>query len=264
MSGPAISLAPQRSPAVTHAQPVVGRTHWQSAHQMVTWFGAMQAQDLGSGEWSFGVRNPALTQADIAAATENRELLRTWPMRGTVHFVPPVGAQSPSARARRRPGGASHPVLSQPWSGQCQGLRWLDGLDHGRCASGVAGDSLMAIDLDGLDLLTCADALDSPAPMSGILLLPGFDEYLLGIKDRSLMLGEGDFKRIVPGGNGIFKPTIVADGRVIGTWQGTVKRDRVDIKATPFGAFTTQDREGITAAAAGYGAYLGLSARITT
>jgi hypothetical protein len=48
----------------------------------------MQAQDLTSGLWSFGVRLPAYTVSDVTAALERRESVRTWPMRGTIHFVP--------------------------------------------------------------------------------------------------------------------------------------------------------------------------------
>jgi hypothetical protein len=64
-----------------------------SPADVVAWMGAMQAQDLASGEWSFGVRCEGLTQADVHQATVNREILRTWPMRGTVHFVPPADAK---------------------------------------------------------------------------------------------------------------------------------------------------------------------------
>ena len=65
----------------------------RSPDEIVTWFGAMQAQDLASGHWSFGVRNLTLTDADVQRATEDRRILRTWPMRGTVHFVPPADAR---------------------------------------------------------------------------------------------------------------------------------------------------------------------------
>src|SRR3954470_24620221 len=60
---------------------------------IVTWFGAMQAQDVNSGLWSLGVRLPGATLDDITAALERREALRTWPMRGTVHFVPSADAR---------------------------------------------------------------------------------------------------------------------------------------------------------------------------
>ncbi|HEX8629280.1 MAG TPA: winged helix DNA-binding domain-containing protein, partial [Catenuloplanes sp.] len=60
---------------------------------VVSWFGAMQAQDMASAMWSLGVRLPAFTAADVHAALERREALRTWPMRGTVHLVPPRDAR---------------------------------------------------------------------------------------------------------------------------------------------------------------------------
>ena len=60
---------------------------------VATWFGAMQAQDLASGKWSFGVRLPDWGEADIDAAIERGDILRTLPMRGTIHFIPPADAR---------------------------------------------------------------------------------------------------------------------------------------------------------------------------
>ncbi len=39
---------------------------------VVTWLGAMQAQDLASGLWSFGARLPGFTVGDVTAALERR------------------------------------------------------------------------------------------------------------------------------------------------------------------------------------------------
>jgi len=52
-----------------------------------------------------------------------------------------------------------------------------------------------------------------------VCLLPGFDEYLLGYADREIVLDAAASRRVVPGGNGVFRPTIVVDGRVVGTWR---------------------------------------------
>src|SRR5256885_15918954 len=51
---------------------------------VVTWLGAMQAQDLASGLWAFGVRLPRFTLDDVTPALERREAVRTAPLRGTV------------------------------------------------------------------------------------------------------------------------------------------------------------------------------------
>jgi hypothetical protein len=53
----------------------------------------------------------------------------------------------------------------------------------------------------------------------GTVLLPGFDEFVLGYGDRSAVLDPEFATRIVPGGNGMFLSTVVVDGRVVGTWR---------------------------------------------
>jgi hypothetical protein len=64
-----------------------------------------------------------------------------------------------------------------------------------------------------------AALLDDGVPgQRSVLLLPGFDEFLLGYQDRSLVLAPEHANKIVPGGNGVFKKTIVAGGEVVGTW----------------------------------------------
>lgn len=54
--------------------------------------GALQAQDYSSGVWSLGVRS-GLTQGQVEQAVRDREVVRTWPMRGTIHFVPAEDAR---------------------------------------------------------------------------------------------------------------------------------------------------------------------------
>ncbi|MBN1091890.1 AlkZ family DNA glycosylase [Blastococcus sp. TML/M2B] len=53
----------------------------------------------------------------------------------------------------------------------------------------------------------------------GTLLLPGFDEFVLGYRDRSAVLDAEFATRVVPGGNGMFLSTVVVGGRIVGTWR---------------------------------------------
>lgn len=50
------------------------------------------------------------------------------------------------------------------------------------------------------------------------LLLPGFDEYVLGYADRLFAMADDHHRRLVPGNNGVFKRSVVIGGRVVGTW----------------------------------------------
>lgn len=48
---------------------------------------ALQGQDWRSSKWAIGVRSPGLTSHDIVAAFNERRIVRSWPMRGTVHLT---------------------------------------------------------------------------------------------------------------------------------------------------------------------------------
>jgi hypothetical protein len=73
-----------------------------------------------------------------------------------------------------------------------------------------------------------------PAAPDDVYLLPGFDEYLLGYKDRSAVLAPEHAQNVVPGNNGMFLPMIVAAGQVVGTWKRAIKKKGVDVTLHPF------------------------------
>jgi hypothetical protein len=63
-----------------------------SALDVTRTLGALQAQDYASGAWSLGVRS-GRTAAQVEDAVHAREVVRTWPMRGTIHWVPAEDAR---------------------------------------------------------------------------------------------------------------------------------------------------------------------------
>jgi hypothetical protein len=65
------------------------RTQFTDPAEVVRWFCAMQGQDYLGALWSVGQRLKKCLQKDIEASIERREIVRTWPMRGTLHFVAP-------------------------------------------------------------------------------------------------------------------------------------------------------------------------------
>jgi hypothetical protein len=327
---------------------------------VVEWFGALQAQDLSSMMWSLGVRLPALTSADIHQALERREALRTWPMRGTIHLVPPrdarwmvelLGAKPLAGAAKRREylglsaktADASVDALAEALAGgvrltraQClevldkAGLagegqrgyhvlwyasqravtciapsigseqtfalledwapdqaapdrdealgivaeryfrghgpasradlqRWA-GLTATEVKAGIAaaGDTLAAVTVGGTEMYADAALLeDHPKlPRTAMHLLPGFDEYMLGYKDRSLMLDAAHATAIVPGGNGIFQATLTRAGRVVGTWRRTTGKTKTTVDIHPLVDLPAADRKRAEAALKPYAHFL--------
>lgn len=66
------------------------------------------------------------------------------------------------------------------------------------------------------------------------LLLPAFDEYILGYKDRLFAMTGTTHEHVAPGNMGVFRKTVVIDGVVRATWQGAGGRLNVaDIAGVP-------------------------------
>jgi hypothetical protein len=61
--------------------------------EVVSWFGAVQAQDYLGALWALGSRLRKATEASVEDALARRALIRCWPMRGTLHFVAAADAR---------------------------------------------------------------------------------------------------------------------------------------------------------------------------
>ncbi len=65
----------------------LARAAFRKPEDVVSWFGAVQAQDYLGALWAIGQRLRNATEAKIEAAEARRAIVRLWPMRGTLHFV---------------------------------------------------------------------------------------------------------------------------------------------------------------------------------
>ena len=318
---------------------------------------AMQAQDLPGAKWSVGLRAPGCRLADVDKAFNDGEIVRSWPMRGTLHLVPAEDlgwmlgltaartVQSQAARHRQlgiddaavgraadvstglvgARGRATRAELFAAFeeagistTGQrgvhllgrlcqmrllCQGpvqqdeqlyvlldqwvpqprrlddeealgefvLRYFTGhgpatladfcrwtklpLKDARIGLAIARSALERLELDGSELWMRAGLRDSGAPT--VHLLPGFDEMILGYADRSATLPPQYAAAVVPGNNGVFQPTVIVDGRVVGIWRRRRTRTGVTVTAEFLESVPAQHRAAVDGAAQHYARFLG-------
>jgi hypothetical protein len=346
-------LASQRIAAGRFDQPV----------DAVRWLGAVQAQDYNQSLWGIGARVEAGTVQDVERAIAERQIVRTWLMRGTIHFTAAEDVRwllalcSPrqlSADARRcaqiglaevdiersaellrsalggdrrlsRPeamellegegiatgGGHGYHILFRlalegliclgPMQGKQQTVVLLDDWaspaqarnlsreqslavvaarfaasrgpvtvqDLARWAAITAGDArsglrsadgLVTRTWDGVEYWLAAEGADEPPPQARrrqTFLLAGFDEYMLGYKDRDAMLAPEHAGKIVPGANGVFRPIIVTGGQIVGTWARTARAKSLTIALRPF-ASAPKLAEEVKPEAERYRDFLGL------
>lgn len=105
-------------------------------------------------------------------------------------------------------------------------------------AAGRDSGALATTQIDGADYFHAADLPDRLAEHRAeaheMHLLPGFDELILGYKDRTATLAADDERLVVPGGNGIFKATVIHRARAVGTWVRSPRTSGPRALITPF------------------------------
>ena len=110
-------------------------------------------------------------------------------------------------------------------------------------------------------MIVAREALDAsvakPLADDEYVALPGFDEYLLGFKERSMVLDAEHLELVVPGKNGVFRSTIVRGGRVTATWKRTLSKQKVTVEVWPFGKLRVKDKRAIEASLQPYTQFLG-------
>jgi hypothetical protein len=148
--------------------------------------------------------------------------------------------------------------------------RWA-GITVGEARRGraICGPALATIQIGGTAQHLDPEVLERTAAGSRsaatqVLLLPGFDEYLLGYGDRSAVLATEHANRIVPGGNGVFRPTIVVDGEVVGTWSRTNRARAISVAPELFDPACTVPLDGLGNAVRALGSFLGQEARLAS
>jgi hypothetical protein len=112
------------------------------------------------------------------------------------------------ARRYLRAHGPATPPDLAAWSGLAVG--------EARAAWAAIADELTEVEHGGRPLWRLRRA-PRPAEVR-LALLPAFDEYVLGWRDRSFAV-TGPAAALFSRGGGMIPATVVADGRVVGTWR---------------------------------------------
>jgi hypothetical protein len=66
----------------------VASAEFKTPEEIVSWMGAIQAQDYSMAKWAIGVRLPDTTDKKVEAAIDKGEILRIHVLRPTWHFIP--------------------------------------------------------------------------------------------------------------------------------------------------------------------------------
>jgi hypothetical protein len=95
------------------------------------------------------------------------------------------------------------------------------------------------------------------APGGIVRLLPAFDEYLLGWKDREVALA-AEHRAKVNRGGGWLHPVVLVDGHVVATWSATRTPKKLNLAIAPFSRLTPAVRRAAATEAEEVAAFLGV------
>lgn len=98
-------------------------------------------------------------------------------------------------------------------------LAWWTKLPKTMLRRGVADADLTEVSVDGMGAPAWVVSEPRELDPTGVALVPGFDEWILGYGDRSLTASEAMQRELVPGNNGVFRPAVLVDGVTVGTWR---------------------------------------------
>jgi hypothetical protein len=124
------------------------------------------------------------------------------------------------------------------------------GLPSGAAIAAIR-DELTEVEFDGRRGWTLGPVEPAPA----FRLLPMFDNYLLGYRDRTAILDPRLHPQVYVGG--IIKATVVCDGRVIGIWRLDRATRKAAVRVTPFESFTRRHLDELDRERADIERYLG-------
>ncbi|MGW2092639.1 winged helix DNA-binding domain-containing protein [Promicromonospora sukumoe] len=181
-------------------------------------------------------------------------LIVTLALRGVLHWGPFAGAQqrmvaTPVAVPAEQPDAALRRIARSYFTSRgpatVDDLAWWLGLPKTPVRAAVTAlreaepDALAEVTVDGRVMLVGVGAgepgldergLDEPG---GVVLVPGFDEMVLGYQDRELVADAEAMRTVVPFTNGIFRPAVLLDGRLIGTWRRAPKSGEAPYELVP-------------------------------
>lgn len=140
---------------------------------------------------------------------------------------------------------------------------WWSSLPMGEARKGLASieHDLVKVEIDGVPYY-CADVSPAPPPSPRADVLPAFDEYLLGYKDRELVLDPVHAEKVCPGNNGVFQPLLLIDGQIVGIWKRVTKANNVTVTLQPFEALPADHLIALQNSTRRYADFVGLPLKL--
>jgi hypothetical protein len=133
---------------------------------------------------------------------------------------------------------------------------WWSGLAMSDVKRGleIAGRELQHATLNGQDVWF--DDRATPKAKPSAHLLPNYDEYFIGYKDRSAIAQRLGHAKLVEGGNFLLANVVFVDGQLVGGWRRRLDKSAAVVELELLSKLTSEEKERVGAAANRFGTFL--------
>jgi hypothetical protein len=147
-----------------------------------------------------------------------------------------------------------------------QDFRWWSGLTDSDARIGLDKNKskLVSEDINNQTYWFSSYIQDTDDLYPVSQLLPDFDEYIVGYKDRIHLVNGIFFNNKMELNEFIFNPTIIVNGEIVGTWKRTFKAGKVNIALNQFKSLNNEKIRVIKEAATAYGKFIGMPVSLVT
>jgi hypothetical protein len=116
-----------------------------------------------------------------------------------------------------------------------QDFIWWSGLliSDARKALDLIKDDFISEEINGRSFWMKSNNRTPCDEKDSALLLPQFDEMVVSYKDRSEMIADKHYGKVMTK-NGIFSPTIMLNGEIIGSWRKAGKKNKPEVELSFF------------------------------
>jgi hypothetical protein len=142
-------------------------------------------------------------------------------------------------------------------------MSWYSGLTIAECKEGLemVKDEFEHTEIGGKTFWFAETKPKKPKPNT-CYLLPNYDEYGIGYRDRSEIFETEYEKKIVARDSTTFMHLIIIDSKLVGTWRRKLRKNEVIIESKRFRAFNATEETAFKKAADDYGRFLGLKVKL--
>ncbi len=134
------------------------------------------------------------------------------------------------------------------------------GLTVADAKKGIAmlGTDFERVVINGKEHWLLKDGAPMKVPPNTVHLLPNYDEYGIGYKDRDAFYDPKLAAASGSRGNPVFRNLLLLNGSMVGTWDRVLKRDAVSVVNSPFAPLPIGARNAVNKAVERYTGFLGL------